>query len=271
MSAPKRPGAPRSSSRGDARAPSQAGQPSAPRGTTRRPRGPRAQAGDTRPPDAAFTPKEQSPNRPQPKAASRPAARPAPRRAAGPAATANPVVARASSPRSRTRPGGPSGPGRAAASPKPRIEPAKARGSFIGTLSWRSAVLAVVVVLALAVLLPSLRVYFGQQEDLRALRADAAQAEADVTELQADVGRWNDPAYVVAQARERLAYVFPGETPYRVVDPELVDSTAAPVAGAIEEPTVPDREPWYSNLWNSIEDAGTAPAPGPNPSPSPQP
>lgn len=131
--------------------------------------------------------------------------------------------------------------------------------------------LGIVLVLALAVLLPSLRVYFGQQEDLRTLRADAQQAQTDVTELQADVGRWNDPAYVVAQARERLAFVFPGETAYRVVDPELAGAAAVPVAGVIEEPAVPDQQPWYSNLWNSIERAGEATAPEPKLSPSPQP
>lgn len=138
-------------------------------------------------------------------------------------------------------------------------------------MSWRTAVLAVVVVLALAVLLPSLRVYFGQQDDLRALRADESKAQADVTQLQADVGRWNDPAYVVAQARERLAYVFPGETAYRVVDPELAGTATAPIAGAIEQPAIPDHQPWYSTLWTSIERAGAATPPAPKASPTPGP
>jgi cell division protein FtsB len=148
---------------------------------------------------------------------------------------------------------------------KPRIEAAGARGSFVGALSWRTAVLAVVVVLALAVLLPSLRVYFAQQENLRQLSAEKDQATTEVNDLTDDLGRWDDPAYVVAQARERLAYVFPGETAYRVVDPELVRSEDKDVSGAIETPNTVVISPWYSTLWDSIEEAGTGSSAAPTP------
>lgn len=116
--------------------------------------------------------------------------------------------------------------------------------------------LAVVVVLALAVLLPSLRVYFAQQESLRELRAQKDQAAQEVEALTDDLARWDDPAFVVAQARERLAYVFPGETAYRVVDPELAEPKDAEATGAIEPPDTTVRMPWYSTLWDSIEVAG---------------
>ena len=117
--------------------------------------------------------------------------------------------------------------------------------------------LAIVVVLALAVMLPSLRVYFSQQETLRELRAERDQAATQVDDLQDDLGRWQDPAYVVAQARERLAYVFPGETAYRVVDPELVPTEDHAVSGAIEKPDTTVLLPWFSTLWDSIEATGT--------------
>jgi len=126
----------------------------------------------------------------------------------------------------------------------------------VGALSWRTAVLAVVVVLALAVLLPSLRVYFSQQENLRQLRAERDQAATDVDNLRGDLDRWEDPAYVVAQARERLGYVFPGETAYRVVDPEIVTGVEQDVSGAIETPDTAAVTPWYTTLWDSIETAG---------------
>ena len=148
---------------------------------------------------------------------------------------------------------------------KPRIEAAGVRGSFVGALSWRTAVLAVVVVLALAVLLPSLRVYFAQQENLRQLRAQRDEASTQVADLTDDLGRWDDPAYVVAQARERLAYVFPGETAYRVMDPELVQTETQDVSGAIETPDTTATAPWYSTLWDSIEAAGNGSSPAPTP------
>ena len=129
--------------------------------------------------------------------------------------------------------------------------------------------LAVVVVLALAVLLPSLRVYFSQQENLRDLRAERDQATTDVSDLQDDLARWDDPAYVVAQARERLAYVFPGETPYRVVDPEIVQTETEPDSSAIEKPVTVEQSPWYTTLWDSIEEAGNPTSATPAPSPAP--
>lgn len=131
------------------------------------------------------------------------------------------------------------------------------RGSFVGALSWRTAVLAVVVVLALAVLLPSLRVYFSQQENLQQLAAERDQAASEVDDLTDDLARWDDPAYVVAQARERLGYVFPGETAYRVVDPEIVTAEQQDVSGAVETPDAVSVNPWYTTLWDSIQEAGT--------------
>lgn len=122
--------------------------------------------------------------------------------------------------------------------------------------------LALVVVLALAVVLPSLRVYFAQQEDLRELRAERDAAAIEVTDLQGDAARWDDPAYVVAQARERLAYVFPGETPYRVTDPEAVTGVEPEQEGpqtVFENPG----QPWFTTLLDSIDEAAT-PAPDPS-------
>jgi hypothetical protein len=76
-----------------------------------------------------------------------------------------------------------------------------------------------------------------------------------VDDLQGQVARWNDPAYVIAQARDRLIYVLPGETPYRVVDPEFVPEPSAPAADAPAKATEPVR-PWFATLWSSIERAG---------------
>ncbi len=170
-----------------------------------------------------------------------------------------PKPARRSRPQAaNTRPGARTGSSRRAAEPKPRIEAAGARGSFAGALSWRTGVLAIVIVLALAVLLPSLRVYFAQQENLRELRAERDAAQRQVTALSDDLERWEDDAFVVAQARERLGYVFPGETPYRVVDPELVEAAKEEDQGAFHAPDTTVRNPWYSTLWESIEEAGGA-------------
>ncbi|WP_062461757.1 FtsB family cell division protein [Demequina soli] len=165
--------------------------------------------------------------------------------------------ARTSGPRASSRPGGATGPGRQAPRPN-RIEPARPRGSWVSAMSWRVAVLIGVLVLAAAVVLPSLRAYFRQQEELSALRADAATAQQSVEDLTGEVKRWDDRAYVVAQARERLKYVYPGETPYQVIDPETVEG-AAEGSPAAEDPVTADPSgTWYTRLWDSVETAGDA-------------
>ncbi|MFN3865925.1 MAG: FtsB family cell division protein [Demequina sp.] len=123
-------------------------------------------------------------------------------------------------------------------------------------LTWRTAVILLVVALAIAVVAPSVRAYTDQQATLAELRADAAAAQAEVDALNAEVARWDDPAFIVAQARERLAYVFPGETAYRVVDAEAVDGPAAGSPAAEREPEVVAGAPWYDRLWGSVVAAG---------------
>lgn len=136
----------------------------------------------------------------------------------------------------------------------------------MGALTWRTAALALVVVLALAVLLPSLRVYFTQQDDLRQLRAERDAAALEVEEIKAQAARWDDSAFVVAQARERLAYVFPGETAYRVTDPEVITGTVEAEQDTLTQLPGPANLPWYSTLLDSIEQAGS---PSPEPTAAP--
>lgn len=135
-------------------------------------------------------------------------------------------------------------------------------------LSVRALVLGVVVLTGFSLLLPTVRAYLGQQAELDALARELADAERTEEELAAELARWDDEAYVAAQARERLGYVMPGETAYRVVDPEVVPE-AEPVVdgaepGATDGPTLPlgsDVNPWYATVWDSVRIAGEAEVP----------
>ncbi len=131
----------------------------------------------------------------------------------------------------------------------------------------RSLVIAVVVLLAVILLLPTLRAYVNQTGELRALRAEVAAAEAEREDLQVQLGRWDDDAYVIAQARDRLSYVMPGERAWRVIDPEIVVDDLDPETGRkVTEGPVGvegnDGAPWYTSLWRSVQLAGEQPAPG---------
>ncbi len=143
---------------------------------------------------------------------------------------------------------------------KPAIQAAPARGSLAAVMSWRTLVLAGVLGLAFALVWPSVRVYMDQRAQINDLRVERDTAQAQVDDLNAQLARWNDPPFVVAQARERLAYVFPGETPYRVVDPEV----ARPVAeGSVDAVRAGETDlndgPWYDRMWASIETVGGGP------------
>lgn len=142
-------------------------------------------------------------------------------------------------------------------------------------MTWRVAILLLVIALAVAVALPSVRAYINQQETLGALRAEAQAGRDEVEDLTAEVARWEDPAYVIAQARERLTYVFPGETPYRVVDAEVIDGPADGSPAAEREPATLAGQPWYERLWGSVVEAGepnaSTPAVPAAPDPAPTP
>lgn len=134
----------------------------------------------------------------------------------------------------------------------------------------RSLVIAVVVLLAVVLLLPTLRAYVNQTGELRALRAEVAAAEAERDDLQVQLGRLDDEAYVIAQARDRLSYVMPGERAWRVIDPDTVVDDLDPETGRkITDGPVGvegnDGAPWYTSLWRSVQLAGEQPAPGDSP------
>ena len=58
--------------------------------------------------------------------------------------------------------------------------------------------------------------------------------------------RWEDPAFVAAEARRRLHFVLPGEVGYVTLGSE--ESLTAD-----GQPVGPD-QPWYSALWGAVQE-----------------
>ncbi|WP_240916058.1 septum formation initiator family protein [Sanguibacter sp. HDW7] len=128
-------------------------------------------------------------------------------------------------------------------------------------LTVRSIVLFVVAMLAFVLLFPTVRAYFTQAAELQAMRQQVEDAKTRNDELRYELSRWDDDAFVAAQARERLAYVYPGEVALRVLDPESVVENVNPETGkGVTEGPVDvgfAETPWYATVWNSFEVAGT--------------
>jgi cell division protein FtsB len=118
-------------------------------------------------------------------------------------------------------------------------------------LTGRAAVLLVVMAALVVTLAWPARALVEQRRDVAELRADNTATQQRVADLQREIDRWQDPAYVEAQARARLHFVLPGETPYVVLGPQ---STPAQVTPRVVERTL---TPWYDGLWQSVQGAAT--------------
>jgi len=112
----------------------------------------------------------------------------------------------------------------------------------------RAAVLAIVVcALALSVAVP-LRTYLSQRDEVEIQEQRQADLRGQVEALEKRKAQLEDPAQVEAEARRRLRYVMPGETPYMV---ELPDESETQGGGDGKKQQVLDQS-WYLSLWNAV-------------------
>jgi cell division protein FtsB len=172
-----------------------------------------------------------------------------PRGRSGPGRTPRPT--RGARPASAGQPAArPVTPGVAAARPRQR-------------LTGRAAVLVLVLAVLVVSYASSMRAYLQQRSQINALKTSIAQHDADIKQLESQKKRWDDPAYVEAQARERLGYVMPGETSYLVLDEN--GKPLQPESQLQDPATVlTDKTPtaWYSAAWDSVVLAGHPPKTG---------
>lgn len=125
------------------------------------------------------------------------------------------------------------------------------------------AIIAVVVVAGVAISFAnSARVWYLQSGDLATAQAQIDERTARVAELQGELARWDDPAYVKAQARARLGWVMPGDTGYRVIGADGdVLSGSAEIEGVGQRSRNELEAQWWDRLASSIKHAD-APLPG---------
>lgn len=122
-----------------------------------------------------------------------------------------------------------------------------------GRSPWtRWAILGGVLVILLVALVPTARSLLRQQGEIAALTERVAAQERTVADLESERARWQDPAYVEQQARQRLKFVKVGDRSYTVIDPDSPARAQVPGA-SVAAPGVRAGQPWYVELWSSVQ------------------
>lgn len=110
------------------------------------------------------------------------------------------------------------------------------------------------IVAAMLVLAAPLKTLIEQRQQIAQLEASLAEAQDAVDDLNEQVARWSDPAYIQAQARERLYYILPGDVSYLVV------GQADPATGGDQLPISDEiqttQTDWIGGLLASVYNAG---------------
>lgn len=132
---------------------------------------------------------------------------------------------------------------------------ARTRAGAMQVYTVRMIVLSCVSMLCAVLLLPTFRAAVDQKAQVltAARRLDANLSE--IERLNGELERWQDPAYIESQARNRLSYAMPGDTVWRAVGgiaqtPEaMLADTGGLDVGLL---AVPDSVPWFKVLGNSL-------------------
>lgn len=131
------------------------------------------------------------------------------------------------------------------------------RAGARSALTPRAAILTAVVAVMLAMVALPLRDLVAQRNRINALRDRQTVATEDLRNMNAQIARWNDPAFVAVQARERLHFVLPGQVGYVVLE---ADKAPVLLHGEVRNDRL---QSWYSAIWGGIKRAGNTAAPAP--------
>lgn len=177
------------------------------------------------------------------------------RRPAPPSPSPRDSEATASAPRRTTSAGGraPRGERRAVTAQDRRVDVREWASGI--RLSAFSVIMLSLVVLGAWVLVPTLGTFIDQRQKIAALEQSIQVSEDQITALEKERERWNDPAFITTQARERLYYVKPGEVVFLIdndLDPAALPREQQPVSDTLEE-TPSD---WMPQLLRSLTSAG---------------
>src|SRR5271163_2289252 len=121
----------------------------------------------------------------------------------------------------------------------------------LGFTARRAAILAALACVLTLTIAGPVRTYFAQRTEMAQLTATEAALRRQIADLEQKKGKLGDPAYIAAQARERLGFVKPGDIPFQVQLPSAAGAAPQP-GGDTTKPA--NNNPWYTSLWHTIAD-----------------
>lgn len=124
-------------------------------------------------------------------------------------------------------------------------------------LSGFAVIMLSLVVLGTWVLVPTIGTYLGQKQKIAALEHSVQVTEEQIAALEREHDRWNDPAYITTQARERLYYVKPGEVVF-LVDDDLDPADLPPEQQEVSDQLKERASDWMPQLLRGLTSAGLA-------------
>lgn len=115
----------------------------------------------------------------------------------------------------------------------------------------------IIVALGLIQLVSTFHAYAINLSELNGLRNQQAQLVEHKRDLENQIRRWDDKAYVTAQARDRLGFVFPDEEAIRVLHPEAVTGGKDKDQAGSRGVRAPRKNslPWYQEMAYSFAKA----------------
>ncbi len=114
----------------------------------------------------------------------------------------------------------------------------------------RLTILGALLLFLAVIITPTLNSYLQQRDQISQLGAQVKSQRASVAQQQAELKKWNNPAYVQQQAKSRLGFVKPGDTLT-----VLVDENGKPLPGSNPSGRTISTNPWYGQIWSSVKGA----------------
>jgi cell division protein FtsB len=121
------------------------------------------------------------------------------------------------------------------------------------SITGRAAVLAAVLAIIALTLAVPIRHWFAQRAEIAALEADLEGTQQRVADLLIQKERWEDPAFIAAEARKRLHFVLPGETGYVTIGADGVGVVD------VDESTAEPALPWFDALQSALVEIDRGP------------